>query len=343
MTCSSVASDLDGQTVSLTYIWQDAAGSTVGSTDTLDLTTLSGVQPADVFTCIVTGNDGVVTVNDTVSTTLDNRLPSVGAVAITPNPASISDVLTCTATSVVDPDGGSVNLVYEWELGGAVVGAATTLTYAFTRGDVVTCTVTPDDANGSQWGQGPSTSSSLTIGNTAPQITSLTLSPTAVDVTTPVVATATTTDADGDPVTVSYVWTVAGNVVNGVNGDTLDPAYFSRGDTISVDATPNDGFDDGVVVSVSISGTVLNTAPTMPGVTITPPGCYRGRWFGLYNLYTIYRCRWRCVNVHRFLDASRCNLYGYGANDDRDGRYYSSRYYSARRSVHLYCNGNRWD
>ena len=35
LTCSSVASDLDGQTVSLTYTWQDAAGSTVGSTDTL--------------------------------------------------------------------------------------------------------------------------------------------------------------------------------------------------------------------------------------------------------------------------------------------------------------------
>ena len=65
LTCKLCSSDLDGQTVSLTYIWQDAAGSTVGSTDTLDLTTLSGVQPADVFTCIVTGNDGVVTVNDT--------------------------------------------------------------------------------------------------------------------------------------------------------------------------------------------------------------------------------------------------------------------------------------
>ena len=84
-----------------------------------------------------------MTVNDTASTTLDNRLPSVGAVTITPNPASISDVLTCTASSVVDPDGGSVNLSYEWELGGSVVGTATTLTYAFTRGDVVTCTVTP--------------------------------------------------------------------------------------------------------------------------------------------------------------------------------------------------------
>ena len=44
----------------------------------------------------------------------------------------------------------------------------------------------------------------------------------------------------------------AGNVINGVNGDTLDPSYFSRGDTISVDATHNDGFDDGAVVSASI-------------------------------------------------------------------------------------------
>ena len=92
------------------------------------------MQPADVFTCIVTGNDGVVTVNDTASTTLDNRLPSVGAVAITPNPASISDVLTCTASSVVDPDGGSVNLSYEWELGGSVVGTSSHADLCFYKG-----------------------------------------------------------------------------------------------------------------------------------------------------------------------------------------------------------------
>ncbi len=276
LTCSSVASDLDGQAVTLSYAWQDSNGSIVGNTDTLDLTTLSGVQPADMFTCAVTGNDGVVTVNDTATITLDNRLPTVGSVAITPNPASISDVLTCIPSAVVDPDGGSVNLSYEWELGGSVVGTGATLTHAFVRGDVVTCTVTPDDANGSQWGQGPVTSASITIGNTAPVITSLTLSPSAVDVTTSVVATSVTTDADGDPVTVSYVWTVSGNVVNGVSGDTLDPSYFSRGDTISVDATPNDGFDDGVVVSASISGTVLNTAPSTPGVSITPTGAIEG-------------------------------------------------------------------
>jgi hypothetical protein len=104
----------------------------------------------------------------------------------------------------------------------------------------------------------------------------LTLSPSAVDVTTPVVATAATSDADGDPVTVSYVWTVGGSVVNGVSGDTLDVVYFSRGDTISVEATPNDGFDDGPVASASISGTVLNTAPSTPGVTITPTGAIEG-------------------------------------------------------------------
>ena len=92
LTCGSVASDLDGQTVALSYAWQDSSGSIVGNTDTLDLTTLSSVQPADVFTCAVTANDGVATVNDTTTTTLDNRLPTVGSVAITPNPASISDV-----------------------------------------------------------------------------------------------------------------------------------------------------------------------------------------------------------------------------------------------------------
>ena len=87
-----------------------SSGSIVGNTDTLDLTTLSSVQPADVFTCAVTANDGVATVNDTTTTTLDNRLPTVGSVAITPNPASISDVLTCTS-AVIDPDGGGKSIL----------------------------------------------------------------------------------------------------------------------------------------------------------------------------------------------------------------------------------------
>ena len=271
LTCSAVATDLDGQTLSTSYVWQDGSGTLVASIDTLDLTTLSGVQPASTWTCIVTVNDGVTVVSDTVSTTLDNRLPTVSSVGITPNPASISDVLTCTGTAT-DPDGGTVGLNYEWDIASNVVGTGTTLSYSFSRGDVVTCTVTPDDANGVQWGQGPSNSSTLTIGNTAPQITSLTLSPTTVDVTTPVVATALTSDADGDVVTVSYVWYVASSVVTGQTTDTLDPAYFSRGDTIMVEATPNDGFDDGAMVSVNLSGTVQNTDPTSPVVTITPNG-----------------------------------------------------------------------
>ena len=276
LTCSAVLTDLDGQSTSLAYTWQDSVGTTLTNTNTLDLTTLTGVQPSDVFTCIVTGNDGVVTVNDTVTTTLDNRLPTVGNISISPNPASIGDILVCSASTATDPDGGSVNLNYEWALGGVVVGTGTTLSTTLSRGDVVSCTVTPDDANGAQWGQGPAISTSITIGNTPPQITSLTLSPNTVDVTTPVVASALTTDLDGDAVTVSYVWTVSGQIVQGVSGDTLDGTHFVRGDSISVEAIPNDGFDDGASVIASIAQPVQNTAPTTPIVAITPSGAVEG-------------------------------------------------------------------
>lgn len=276
LTCSSVISDLDGQSTTLSYTWQDGTGSTVGTTDVLDLNTISGLQPADILTCVVVGNDGVVTVSDTASTTLDNRLPMVGSIGMTPNPASISDVLTCSTGGVVDPDGGAVIVNYEWDIGGTVVGAGSSLTYSFSRGDVVTCTATPDDANGSQWGQGIPATTSLTIGNTAPQITSLTLAPTTVDVTTPVVATSVTTDADGDTVTVSYTWTVSGQVVTGVSGDTLDGTHFARGDSISVEAIPNDGFDDGAPANASIAQPVQNTPPTTPVVAITPTGAVEG-------------------------------------------------------------------
>lgn len=82
-------------------------------------------------------------------------------------------------------------------------------------------------------------------------------------------ATATTADADGDPVTLTYVWRNGSTVVRTTAGtssltDTLDLSAAGKGDkgdTITVEVTPNDGHINGT--PTSDSATVTNSAPVV--------------------------------------------------------------------------------
>ena len=56
------------------------------------------------------------------------------------------------------------------------MGTSATLSSGYESGDVVTCTVTPSDGTDS----GTALSDSVTVGNTAPEITEVTLSPSTV-------------------------------------------------------------------------------------------------------------------------------------------------------------------
>ena len=82
-------------------------------------------------------------------------------------------------------------------------------------------------------------------------------------------ATATKNDADGNPVTLTYVWKNGSTVVKTTSGtslltDTLDLSQAgngNKGDIITVTVTPNDGIVDGNPASAS--ATVQNTPPVV--------------------------------------------------------------------------------
>ena len=84
-----------------------------------------------------------------------------------------------------------------------------------------------------------------------------------------ITATATKSDPDGDAVTLTYVWKVGSTTVKTTAGsasltDTLDLSQAANGDkgqTVSVEVTPNDGLFNGS--TVSDNATVQNTAPTV--------------------------------------------------------------------------------
>ena len=132
-------------------------------------------------------------------------------VSLSPNNPTIISTLTATATAS-DSDGDPVTLTYVWSKNGQVIQTTantTSLTDTLpilgnaARGDVVTLTVTPNDGieNGT-----PVTVSEIVIG--IPPTVTVTLGPSNPTVNQTLTANATAADLEGNPVTLTYVWSV---------------------------------------------------------------------------------------------------------------------------------------
>jgi hypothetical protein len=111
-----------------------------------------------------------------------------------------------------------------------------------------------------------SPSSTVVIQNTAPEVKAANFYPAVPMTETVVQAQVTTKDVDGDPVGLSYVWSVNGVVVPNETRSSLDGSrYFDRGDTVSVVVRADDGTD---AVEEEMSVVVGNTPPLAPVVRI---------------------------------------------------------------------------
>jgi len=184
--------------------------------------------------------------------------------------------LTCSAAST-DADGDTVTYGFSWTVAGAAVAASTTasdtstLASAFAAGDVVTCVVLADDGEGGT----DSASASVTIGNIAPVVSSVTLSPGTVYTNDTLTATPVSSDADGDSLTLVYDWYVDGALTqSGATATLSGVTRFSRGQVVYVTGTADDGTTTASATSSSV--TVSNTAPTAPVVEITPADAEHG-------------------------------------------------------------------
>jgi len=261
--CSATATDPDGETPTLGYTW-DGDGVSLGSGTSLTLDP-STASPGDTITCTATATDGAGdTGSGTAFVTVDNSVPSITSVSISPTSPSTTDTLTCSHSGWSDPDGDSDQSTYAWDVNGTGVGSDTSLTTTLVYGDTITCTVTPYDGTDT----GTPGSDSVTITNSSPVVDSLTLDPADPGTDDTVAATVSTSDAEGDSVTVTYAWFVDG-VETGHTGTTLDGAsWFDKDQTVTVEVTPDDGTDAGATASDSV--TVANSPPGAPTLAITP-------------------------------------------------------------------------
>ncbi len=133
----------------------------------------------------------------------------------------------------------------------------------FAKGNTVRCTVTPNDGTVS----GAADYDTVGILNSAPSVSSVTVSPSSPVYGSTLTAGYSTSDPDGDSVSVSTAWLVNGTQVSTASSIAV-ASYAVKGDSVAVRLTPTDGAASGSAVTSS-ARTIGNTAPTAPSLSIT--------------------------------------------------------------------------
>jgi len=229
-------------------------------------TLTAGHVHGDTVVCTVTPADGVLTgLPSSDSVVISNSQPAVATVSISPATPTAADTLSCAYTGFSDLDGEADVSTLQWAVNGVAAGGTPTLSGVFSRGDVVSCTVTPHDGTD----PGVPVTDSVIIENTPPEVTSVALSPSDVFTNTTVSVMATVSDAEDDSVTLQYAWTVDG-VPLAVSSSSLSGVdHFDKHQVLAVTVTPNDGLVDGTPAT-SASITVQNSPPAPPSLLFIP-------------------------------------------------------------------------
>lgn len=115
---------------------------------------------------------------------------------------------------------------------------------------------------------GPYVSDPVVVANSAPVVSSVTVTPSAPGTTDTLTASATASDPDvGDTLSLQYAWFVNGSQAGG--GATLASFFTSKGDDVFVEVTASDGTVSSATVA-SATITIVNTPPSLGGVDLTP-------------------------------------------------------------------------
>lgn len=255
---TATSTDADGDEVTYRWSW------------TVDGQAADGLDgPMVPSDRTVRGQQWVVTVvpNDgeadgepvTAATTILNTAPEVTSLSIAPAEAFTTSTLSAVIEAF-DRDGDAITYAYRWFVDGAEVATSPTLAPSFfTRGRFITVEVTPsDDADTGT----PVLSDPIEILNSVPTAPDLAITPAEPFAFNDLVCDVTraATDADGDPISYTFTWTVDGARWTGSTGRTT-----FEGDTIARDDT-----EAGQVWSCSVTASDgLATGPAGESAPVT--------------------------------------------------------------------------
>ena len=204
--------------------------------------------------------------------TVANSAPTISSVTIDQGSPTTNQTLSATVVSA-DADGDARTYAYQWRKNGSDLvgqtGATLDLSAAGNggKGDGITVAVVANDGSASS---APTLSPAVTVANSAPTISSVTIDQAAPKTNDTLSVSVTSADADGDARTYAYQWRLDGSDIPGATGATLDlgqPGHGSKGDDISVEVVANDG-SAGSAPATSAPIAIQNSAPTVTSVTI---------------------------------------------------------------------------
>ncbi|HJQ93859.1 MAG TPA: PKD domain-containing protein, partial [Candidatus Thermoplasmatota archaeon] len=138
-------------------------------------------------------------------------------------------------------------------------------------GDSWTATATGRDDHGGEATQ----SRTVEVGNRAPAITSLSISPTGPKRGDSLVASVQGSDPDGQAVSYSWTWYDDDVLQSGLTTANGPQAPLAKGHTWKVVAMPTDGRSDGPSQTATVG--IQNTAPTASGASATPSQATTGQ------------------------------------------------------------------
>ena len=276
ITFAATVTDEEDPAASLIVDWSSSLDGSLSSgppDSSGNSTFISSALSAGTHTLSITVTDTDGFFATAVQVLTVNGAPSAPVVAISPADPQTADSLSATISSAsVDPDGDAVSYTFAWLRDGVDTAetASSVDSSSTAKGQVWTVLVTPADGSA----MGDAGSASATIGNTAPVLDGVTVTPSDPSAADTLSCDAgTATDADGDSVTVAYSWSINGEDA-GVSEATLTGS-FEAGDSIGCTATPSDGTDSGSTVT-SGDVVILNAAPSIGAVSISPDSAVVG-------------------------------------------------------------------
>ncbi|MEC7987594.1 MAG: Ig-like domain-containing protein, partial [Myxococcota bacterium] len=272
LTCVASTSDTDGDVPTLSFSWtNDTTGDALNpasisaeeSTVQLD----SGVaSPGDEITCSVTAEDAAGgTVSDSMTVAVQNTGPEFTSDALIDPQTGVvvGTELTCAATAD-DLDDGALAIDYEWSVGSTSLATGDSYTVSASDigvGDEITCSATASDSDG----ESIVSSNSVTVENTAPVLSGLSISPSTAYNDETLTCSATVTDPD-ETLTVDYAWSVGATSL--ATGASIDLSAHSVNPDDAVICTASVSDSDGGSDSDTIETTIGNRAPVLSGASI---------------------------------------------------------------------------
>ncbi len=270
----SIAPDT-GETLTVTAVTSPSHGTAALVNGVVTYKPDANYNGPDSFTYTISdGNGGTDTATVTMTVSAVNDAPVISSVTITPASPKTKDLLTANVTAS-DIDGDTLTYTYVWKNGTTTLAeTGPTLNLATVgngdKGDTITVTVTANDGTADS---APVTSAGVTVVNTAPVISSVSITPATPATRSLLTANVVSSDADLDSVTYSYQWNKNGQPLTGATGPTLDLSVAGNGDdgdtiTVTVIATDSDSAASPPVTSDSV--TISNIAPVV--VSVSPQG-----------------------------------------------------------------------